>query len=247
VCTLLVATRVWPDAPLLVAANRDERLGRPSQPPQLHQQGGVRFFAPRDLKSGGTWLGINAHGLFVAITNRFVGRAPSAPRSRGLLVLDALAEDSVAHAVRRIAAEDPKRHDPFHLVLADAHGAQLVWNDGERHRLEPLAPGIHTITERSLGAAPSGRIDLLHRRVRERFAPERPPITTWLELLREHADPGLEGVCVHAPERDYGTRSSTYVELGAPGGPHLLHADGPPCTTPFVDHSGELRRLLGGG
>lgn len=246
-CTLLIATRVWPDAPLVVGANRDERLGRPSQGPQLHTQAGVKFFAPRDLQSGGTWLGINAHGVFVAITNRFVGRAPSAPRSRGLLVLDALAEDSVAHAVRRVAAEDPRRHDPFHLLLADAGSAQLVWNDGERHRVEPLAPGIHTITERSLGAAPSDRIDLLRRRVSERFAPERPPVTTWLELLREHADPGLEGVCVHAPERDYGTRSSTVLELGGAAGPRLLHADGPPCTTPYADHSPELRRLLGAG
>lgn len=245
-CTLLVATRIWQDAPLVVAANRDERLARPSQAPQLHSQAGVRFFAPRDLKSGGTWLGVNAHGMFVAITNRFVGRPPSAPRSRGLLVLDALAEDSVAHAVRRIGAEDPKRHDPFHLVVADATGASLVWNDGARHRIEPLAPGIHVVTERSLGAAESARVEILRGRVRELFAPQCPPTTAWLDVLREHAEPGLEGVCVHAPELDYGTRSSTFVSLGAPDGPQLLHADGPPCTTPFLEHSSALRRLFAG-
>jgi hypothetical protein len=245
VCTLLVATRVWQDAPLVVAANRDEQLGRPSQGPQLHSQGGVRFFAPRDLKSGGTWLGINAHGLFVAITNRFVGKKPSAPRSRGLLVLDALAEDSVAHAVRRVGAEDPKRHDPFHLVLADAQGAQLVWNDGERHRVEPLVPGIHVVTERSLGAADSPRLELLNGRVRDLFGPQCPPAAAWLEILREHSVEGLEGVCVHAPALDYGTRSSTFVALGGPDGPQLLHADGPPCTTPYLEHSSALRHLLG--
>jgi hypothetical protein len=244
VCTLIVATRVWNEAPLVVAANRDERLGRPSQAPQLHSQAGVRFFAPRDLQSGGTWLGVNAHGLFVAITNRFVGRPPAAARSRGLLVLDALAEDSVAHAVRRIAAENPKRHEPFHLVVADQLGAQLVWSDGERHRVEPLAPGIHVVTERSLGAAESPRIALLHERVRALFGPRCPPATVWLELLREHSVPGLEGVCVHAPHMDYGTRSSTFCTHGGPDGPHLLHADGPPCTTPFLDHSSALRRLL---
>jgi hypothetical protein len=244
VCTLLVATRVWSDAPLVVAANRDERMGRPSQGPQLHSQAGVRFFAPRDLKSGGTWLGVNAHGVFVAITNRFVGKPPSAPRSRGLLVLDALAEDSVAHAVRRIAAEDPKRHDPFHLVIADEQGAQLVWNDGERHRVEPLVPGIHAITERSLGAAESARTRLLHARARELFGPQCPPTPVWLAVLREHSVPGLEGVCVHAPELDYGTRSSTFLRLGGSEGPQLSHADGPPCNTPYLEHSSALRRLF---
>ena len=157
-CTLIVATRVWRQSPLIVAANRDERLGRPSRAPALVVQAGVRFYAPRDLQSGGSWIGVNAHRLFVGITNRFTGSAsPRAGRSRGLLVLDALTEDSAAHAVRRVASEAPTRHDPFHLVMADTNEAHLVWSDGVRLRHETLAPGIHVITERSLGAAPTAR------------------------------------------------------------------------------------------
>jgi uncharacterized protein with NRDE domain len=246
-CTLIVATRVWQSTPLVVAANRDERLGRPAKGPALVVQGGVRFFAPRDLQAGGTWIGVNAHGVFVAITNRFTGRAAArAGRSRGLLVLDALAEDSAAHAVRRIAAEAPSRHDPFHLVMADAAEAHLVWSDGEIVRHERLAPGFHVVTERSLGAAPSPRAERLHVELRELYGPKQPSPERWMAILRTHAQEGLEGTCVHLPSHGYGTRSSTIVEVAsAQGGVRWWHADGPPCTTDYADLSEDLRPLLG--
>ncbi len=247
-CTLLVATRVWQDLPVLVAANRDEKLDRPSRGPQQVVQGGVRFFAPRDLKSGGTWIGVNRHGLFVAITNRYTGAPPRAPRSRGLLVLDALSEDTAAHAVRRVASEPPTRHDPFHLVMVDAGEAHLVWNDGARHHHERLAPGFHVVTERSLDAAPSARIDRLRTRAQALFGP-RPPSTDRLaELLREHSALGLEGTCVHAPQLDYGTRSSSIIELPSDRArARWLHADGPPCTNEYTDLGPALRAMLDAG
>jgi uncharacterized protein with NRDE domain len=246
-CTLIVATRVWQATPLVVAANRDERLGRPARGPALVAQAGVRFFAPRDLQAGGTWLGLNAHGVFVGITNRFTGRAAAkAARSRGLLVLDALAEDSAAHAVRRIATEAPGRHEPFHLVMVDRDEAHLVWSDGDAVRHERLAPGIHIVTERSLGAAPTPRVERLNHELVALFGPRRPTPERWMELLRTHAEAGLEGTCVHLPSHGYGTRSSTILELRrAPEDARWWHADGPPCTTEFVDLSDDLRPLLG--
>jgi uncharacterized protein with NRDE domain len=72
---------------LLVAANRDERVDRPSAPPAEVEPGVV---AGRDLLAGGTWLGVNSHGLFVALTNRKIpASTPDAP-SRGLLAREAL-------------------------------------------------------------------------------------------------------------------------------------------------------------
>ncbi len=83
-CVLAVV--LAPDG-LRVAANRDEFLERPSAPPAEVEPGIV---AGRDLRSGGTWLGVNRRGLFVAVTNRHApARAPE-PLSRGLLALEAL-------------------------------------------------------------------------------------------------------------------------------------------------------------
>ena len=237
-CTLVVAVSVWASAPLVVAANRDEQLARPAAPPYRWRRDDEPFvFAPRDLSAGGTWLGVRG-AMFVGITNRFMGRVPPpGPRSRGELVLDALAAGSVEAAAERIAGLDPGMHNPFHLVMADRWGARLVWNDGERHHHEVLAAGLHVITERSRGAAPTERDGLLRRRLEERQWGSEPGIDEWRGLLSEHAASALEGPCVHADDREYGTRCSTVVRVE--GGIGFWHADGRPCVTAYVDMSAE--------
>jgi uncharacterized protein with NRDE domain len=60
-----------------------------------------------------------------------------------------------------------------------------------------------------------------------------PPSHRSSELARE-----LTAVCIHAP--DYGTRSSTIFAAGRGELIAYLHADGPPCTTPFTDRRGLL-------
>jgi len=86
-CTLILVVPP-PGGVLQVAANRDEFLARPASPPEPSADG--RWLTPRDLQAGGTWLGVNAGGLFVGVTNRSAGPRDSSRRSRGLLVLDAL-------------------------------------------------------------------------------------------------------------------------------------------------------------
>lgn len=246
-CTLVVAVSVWGSAPLVVAANRDEQLARPAAPPHVWARDDEPLvFAPRDLLAGGTWLGVRGASssrrgaLFVGITNRFMGRVPPpGPRSRGELVLDALAVGRVEEAAERIAGLDPGMHSPFHLVMADREAAHLVWNDGVRHHHEVLAPGLHVISERSRGAAPTERDALLRRRMSERRWESEPGIDQWRALLSEHAASPLEGPCVHADDRGYGTRCSTVVRLPAEGGIGLWHADGRPCVTAYVDLSAD--------
>lgn len=240
-CTLVVAVSVWASAPLVVAANRDEQLARPARPPERWRRDDEPFiFAPRDLLAGGTWLGVRGAQLFVGITNRFTGRVPPpGPRSRGELVLDALAIGSVAAAAEHIAGLPPALHNPFHLVIADRTAAHLVWNDGVRHHHEVLPPGLHVVSERSRGAAPTERDALLLRRMSERQWASEPGIDEWRALLSEHAASPLEGPCVHADDRGYGTRCSTVVRLPADGGIGLWHADGRPCVTPYVDLSAD--------
>jgi len=245
-CTLVVAVSVWGSAPLVVAANRDEQLARPAAPPhRWRRDDEPEIFAPRDLLARGTWLGVRGAKslegtLFVGITNRFTGRVPPpGPRSRGELVLDALAAGSVDGAVERIVGLPAAMHSPFHLVIADLEAAHLVWNDGVRHHHEVLPPGVHVITERSRGAAPTERDGLLRRRLEERRWEVEPGIAEWQALLSEHAVATLEGPCVHADDRGYGTRCSTVVRLPVEGGIGFWHADGRPCVTAYVDLSAE--------
>lgn len=239
-CTLVVAVSVWGSAPLVVAANRDEHLARPAAPPHRWQRGDEpMIFAPRDLLAGGTWLGVRG-AMFVGITNRITtAEAPAGVRSRGELVLDALAAQSVEAAAERIAGLPVVMHRPFHLVIADRRATHLVWNDGAQNHHEVLAAGVHVITERSLEAAANERDVLLRRRLDERRWEAEPGIDQWRALLSEHAAVTLEGPCVHADERGYGTRSSTVVRLPAEGGMGFWHADGRPCVTPYADLSAQ--------
>ena len=250
-CTIVVATRVWPKWPLVIAANRDEALARPAEGPALREVGDTKILAPRDVEAGGTWLGLNAYALFVGITNRYdpawIG-GRTAPGSRGDVVLAALQHRTARDAAEAMEGLDPARQGPFHLLMADREGAHVVWSDTQQLHRRMLPPGVHALTERSFDAAPTQREPTLAAAVAGWRSLEAPPDVAALRaLLATHADQTLEGVCVHADERGYGTRSSTLLRLGAAGEVRMHHADGRPCTTPFVDLAPQVEALREAG
>lgn len=242
-CTLLIATGVFDGPGLFVISNRDEALDRGAMPPALHRRRQLGVLAPIDSRAGGTWIGLNAVGVFAAITNRFGGIDQAHHQSRGRLVFDALKEESAAAAAQQLRAISPRRHNGFHLVIADATEAYLVCNSGRRLAVRRLHRGYHVISERSFGAAPSARLRRLERRLKQlgdEWSEDHRH--RWEEWMREHdnADP-LEGACVHLDGANYGTRSSTIIELKETW--RFAHAPGPPCTTAYREYSEELRRL----
>lgn len=259
-CTVALAHRLYPGLPLLLAANRDEQRARPSTSwragsatPQvgeaIEQDQGRAVFAPRDRVAGGTWIGVNAHGLVAAITNRFGHARDPARRSRGLLVLDALSAPHVGEAVERLARIAPLTVSPFHLLIATATEAALVFHDGARIHTRPVAPGWTVITERSLGAASAEREARVHHALAALGEDDAPPPERLHALLGVHAsgdalDERVAATCVHIDEIAYGTRSSSLLYLpDAPAEPRLFHAEGPPCVTPHADLSAALRRF----
>lgn len=248
-CTLLVAVDLWEGHPLVVAANRDERLDRPSGPPRAGHAGPRKTFSPVDLEAGGTWWGVNDSGLLAAITNRFVpgphpGGIDSERRSRGLLVDDALSHTSAEGAVEFIANQPGDRHNPFHLVIADAKDAWLVWSDGRELTRRRLERGWHVLTERSLGAAPSGREDALADLRDTITRSPTPPLDLLESELKRHADFGFDSTCVHVEANNYGTRSSLVLRYDGERPTLMRYANGPPCQTDFVDLSLEMTQSL---
>jgi uncharacterized protein with NRDE domain len=250
-CTLLFATGHWLGTPLLVASNRDEMLERESQAPSLRERGGRRIFAPRDLRAGGTWMGVNDAGVFVAITNRFnaaeVPTAPGNKASRGRLVDEALSHGDAAAASQHIAAIDPDAYNGFHLLCADIRGAWVTWSDTQRLGREELRPGIHVLTERSYGAAPSGREQWLGALARQLEAESEPTTARFRAALSVHHEQPLESTCVHFEPLGYGTRSSSIVCFDDAGPSTYHYAAGPPCRHEYQDLSEAMIRGLRGG
>ncbi len=118
--------------PLLVAANRDEHFDRPSAPP-AEIAGAPRVVAGRDLRVGGTWLGVNEHGLLVGILNRRQNEPAinaNSCRSRGLLCMDLLQLSSVAAGVEFLAGHN-RVYNPFTVVIADRQSAWVGYNNHE--------------------------------------------------------------------------------------------------------------------
>ena len=75
-CLLVVVSRLDPTAPLVVGANRDERLERPASAMTVLSDAGPASWADTTTKPGGTWLAVNEHGVVAGLTNRPVpGRA----------------------------------------------------------------------------------------------------------------------------------------------------------------------------
>jgi uncharacterized protein with NRDE domain len=237
-CTILAAVKPWPGVPLLVAANRDEMLARPASPPFLWP-GAPRIVAPRDDRAGGSWLGLNEHGLFVGITNRARAALDASRLSRGALVMDALRARSAAALHDDLARLDPGAYNPFHLFYADRASAHLTWTDGVVLHRSTLEPGLHVITERSFGAGDGARVELLQRLWEETGAPAREPAMDRIEgILARHAsaeDP-FAATCIHADAFGYGTRSSLVLRLGESWAETRARwAEGKPCVTPFVE------------
>ncbi len=240
-CTLAVAFQVDRRWPVVVASNRDERLGRPADGWSLRAgKDGSRHAAPGDLLAGGTWMGVSANGVFAGLTNY---HAPlewypdPARRSRGEIVGLALAAPSAAAARDALAAAPAERWNPFHLLVADARSAFLWWYDGERAALRELSPGLHVLTESSPdGSCPRGEL------VRSRW-PLEPSVDRLRELLVIHGPAGTASTCIHG-DPAYGTRSSAVLRLAAElGASELFVADGRPCLTPLEDRSALLAAL----
>jgi uncharacterized protein with NRDE domain len=229
-CTLVAAFRMYDAFPLVVAANRDERLDRPAAPPSIWPGG---FLAPTDREGGGTWLGLTAGGMFVGVTNRFGVPRDPARLSRGALVADALGAASAAALHSRLVALPARRHNAFHLLYADREDAFVTWSDGAALRQERLQPGLHVVTERSLGADDHGRVEVV-RDLWRALPPGPPPAEALEKLLAVHGDDPTAGTCVHLPDFGYGTRSSAVLRLSRTGGA-LRWAEGKPCETPFSD------------
>lgn len=242
-CTLVVALRHFAGCPLVVAANRDERYARPASP--VARWPGERFVAPRDDAAGGSWLGLNASGLFVGVTNRMGVAKDESRESRGILVVESLRAPSAAALHASLAAASPGRFNAFHLLYADLRGAFVTWSDGASVRQQELGPGVHIVTERSLGGDDHARTDLLRGRLGA-LDPARPPGPEAIEaLMRIHAgDEPLAGTCIHVPQVGYGTRSSAVLFAGERLEESRLYwAEGSPCSVAYEDRSALLRSL----
>lgn len=245
-CTLALYFKVFPDFPLVVAANRDEQYARPSVPPAVLQDAPT-ILAGRDIRAGGTWLGINEHGLVAAVLNRHDAaerQAQDGPRSRGLLCLDALQCRSVTEAMDLLAPASGLVYRPFTLVCADRQKAWAAYNtDRSVDRIE-LENGLHVFSNSFETDAAPGKAGRAHSAFSELGRTAQPALSHLVgELSGMLADHSLGGgstdvrdaVCVHGDAS--GTVSaSIVVYAGAERRFRTFYCPGKPCQMEFREY-----------
>ena len=150
-----------PEAPLVVGANRDERLDRRATAMTVLRESGPRILGGRDEVAGGTWLAVNSHGLVAGLTNRPLPDGPDpSKRSRGELPLALAAHRRADDAVEEfVKSFKPADYNPAWFLVGDRQSLYAIdLTDGESPMATRLGPGVHILENTAL-TAPSVKVD----------------------------------------------------------------------------------------
>lgn len=243
-CIIALLYQTARNAPVLVAANREERFDRPTQAPKI-QPGTPRVVCGIDRKAGGTWLGVNQYGLVATVTSRPKSLVPAAPRSRGLLCRELLNFRTAKEAAKRAAAELATGvYAGANYICADADYAAVVYG-GNRIEIVELPPGLHLITNGDLNDPHDQRHEFIQRMLTLHTLDSA---VTFLAVAsrafsRKPDSSGRRGVII--TDNEYGTVSSTLVSLPAKIQKSVYqYSPGPPCDHSYDDLSALLRQVL---
>lgn len=241
-CLLIVMRGLQAGHPVVAGANRDERTDRPFSPPGLFIGRERRILSPRDRAAGGTWIGVNEAGVFVAITNLAGSPPPPGAPSRGHLVHLALDAVSVADglaAVERTVREAP--HGGFQLAVCDGTRTfVLVHRAGRIDVLAWANPVLVMTNEHGPGSlqlpliAPAMDPELSVEQRLDRIA----------TALRDRGE--SSGHAVLKKGTRHGTVSSSLVAVHGTDPKQLVwrYASGPPDEVGYRNYGNLGRRLL---
>jgi uncharacterized protein with NRDE domain len=226
-CLIVLAWKAREDLPLVVAANRDEWRERPAQPAHWWPDH-PDLYAGRDLKAGGTWMGVTRRGRFAAVTNfRDPAERRSTARSRGELVTDFLLSSESAGTFLAALATRAGDYNGFNLILGD--GISLWYYGSREGEAREVEPGVHGLSNHLLDE-PWPKVIRSTAAIRSALGEPDPAPRLFAALADREgvADESLPrtGVGIEWERRlasalitgeDYGTRASTVVVLSGVG------------------------------
>jgi uncharacterized protein with NRDE domain len=234
-CLLVLAWNAHPRYRLVIAANRDEyhdrpaaALGRWPAPDDI--------LAGRDLRAGGSWLGLDRRRRFGVVTNfRDLVRAPPDAPSRGGLIPRYLAGATDPGDYLETLAREAAGYGGFNLLLADAESLWYASNRGAPFA-RALSPGIHGLSNERLDT-PWPKLLRVRRGFEEWLRGARSAEGGELFALLADRRPAADGEVLPSTglspdwertlsspfvlHETYGTRCSTIVAIEPAGGCYL--------------------------
>ncbi len=241
---LAIQYRTLSDVPILIALNREELFSRQSLPPKI-QSGRPRVVCGLDRKSGGTWAGVNQHGMFVAAINAPKRNVPYDPRSRGLLCKELLSCATASEAIE-LAESELKTgvYDGVNFLCVDRTSGGAVYG-GNEVGVDFLRPGLHMLTANRMDDRDDPRQEYVRRLLTlHRLDSSVAFLAAASGAFSRGPDVmGKRGVVISEP--GYGTVSSMLVALSDRTQKSIMQfANGAPNTASYEDVSALLRQVL---
>ena len=203
VCLLIALSGTVPEAPLLIAANRDELYQRLADPITVLRGARPRILGGWDEVAGGTWLAVNEHGVVAGLTYQPASARDPAKRSRGELPLAFTAYPDAKTAVTEVCARlDPAAYNPCWMLVGDRHALFSVdVSDRHRARVQELPPGSYVLENAPL-RQPSpkqqqvaGRVAAIEEEARASAAGDDPRGIAPRGPMAGGSKPGWPGCC----------------------------------------------------
>ena len=144
-CTVTIIYKEKND--FVLTSNRDESPNRISLAPEIYDMNGTKLMFPKDVFSGGTWIGVSEKNRMVCVLNGGFEkhkRQSIYRLSRGVVANDFLKVEFIKPVVSAYNFIDI---EPFTMVIADWNASlkfyELVWDGKAKHFSElPLEPKI---------------------------------------------------------------------------------------------------------
>jgi len=147
-CILFLAYRIHPDYPLILAANRDEIYARPTKSAHFWEND-ENILAGKDLKQGGTWLGITKSGRFAALTNyRNPNENQKNKQSRGHIVRNFLMSQLSPYDYLLALQKERNRYPGFNVIVGDLE--KICYYSNVENNIKEVPSGIHGLSNHLL-------------------------------------------------------------------------------------------------
>ncbi len=221
-CTVILLRRPGNEWPLLIGHNRDESPDRACERPGMHWSATPQIIGGKDIKSNGSWLGVNVATNIVSIAVNYAGTVGSpGEKSRGQLVLDSLKKASARDSTAFLARINASDYQGFYLLVADKNEAFLVEGNGREIITHPILEGINLMTPRGLNNPDCPRFQANIEKVRNAIVPNPP--NHWEEWVNRLSD-----MIVVDAGKKVETVSSSLIAFGSDDSISLHYAPGKP-------------------
>ncbi|WP_339784312.1 MAG: NRDE family protein [Imperialibacter sp.] len=228
-CLITFAWKHHPNYQLILVANRDEFYERPTAP-LGYWNDNPDILGGRDLKEGGTWMGMHRSGRMTAITNhRDLTNIKASAPSRGNLTKDFLAGSQSSPSFYEGVKGQLDLFNGFNLLTLENN--ELYYFNNIQKELLQVKPGIYGLSNAFLDT-PWPKVQKAKRYFEATLKKDHPSATEMIEWMGDGElapdeqlpatgvsadwEKQLSAMCIQT--ENYGTCCTTVITIDHGGG-----------------------------